>query len=64
MAALPVSGRLSLESAVHGEQVVRIIKGASSHLDQLTNLPGRALYEQLGWQRDEEFLTCHLELAY
>ena len=29
----------------------------------LTNLPGQALYERLGWQRDEEFYTYHLTLG-
>lgn len=28
----------------------------------ITNLAGQALYEQLGWQRDEEFFTYHLPL--
>ena len=28
-----------------------------------TNLPGQALYEDLGWERDDEFLTYHLPLA-
>lgn len=28
----------------------------------ITNLPGQALYEKLGWQRDEEFYTYHLPL--
>jgi ribosomal protein S18 acetylase RimI-like enzyme len=27
-----------------------------------TNLPGQALYEGLGWEKDEDFLTYHLEL--
>lgn len=27
-----------------------------------TNLPGQALYEELGWKKDEDFLTYHLEL--
>jgi ribosomal protein S18 acetylase RimI-like enzyme len=29
----------------------------------VTNLPGQALYESLGWARDEEFYTYHLELS-
>lgn len=28
----------------------------------VTNLPGQALYEGLGWERDEEFHTYHLAL--
>jgi len=28
----------------------------------VTNHPGQALYEQLGWQRDEDFFTYHLSL--
>lgn len=29
---------------------------------QVTNAPARALYESLGWVRDEEFVTYELEL--
>ena len=29
----------------------------------ITNLPGQALYEGLGWKKDEEFYTYHLELG-
>jgi ribosomal protein S18 acetylase RimI-like enzyme len=29
----------------------------------VSNLSGQALYEKLGWQRDEEFYTYHLELG-
>ena len=28
----------------------------------ISNLPGQALYEDLGWERDEEFYTYHLSL--
>jgi ribosomal protein S18 acetylase RimI-like enzyme len=28
----------------------------------ITNHPGQALYEDLGWERDEEFYTYHLAL--
>lgn len=28
----------------------------------ITNRPGQSLYEDLGWERDEEFYTYHLEL--
>jgi ribosomal protein S18 acetylase RimI-like enzyme len=29
----------------------------------LSNLPGQALYERLGWERDDEFYTYHLSLG-
>jgi ribosomal protein S18 acetylase RimI-like enzyme len=29
----------------------------------VSNLSGQAVYEKLGWQRDEEFYTYHLELG-
>ena len=28
----------------------------------ISNLPGQALYQDLGWERDEEFYTYHLAL--
>jgi ribosomal protein S18 acetylase RimI-like enzyme len=28
----------------------------------ISNRPGQALYESLGWERDEEFYTYHLAL--
>ena len=29
----------------------------------ISNLPGQALYQDLGWERDEEFYTYHLALG-
>jgi len=29
----------------------------------VSNMPGQALYEDLGWERDEEFFTYHLALG-